>query len=55
MTEKDVLETNDILNETVDVTADEKVVGTTTLNEGIEEVSEVEKIKSELDEQKDKY
>jgi len=55
MTEKDVLETNDISNETIDINTDENVSGTTILNEQVEEVSEFEKIKAELDEQKDKY
>lgn len=55
MTEKEVLETADISNEELDINTDENVAGTNNLNEQIVEENELEKIKAELVEQKDKY
>ena len=39
----------------VDLNADENVAGTTHLNEAVEEASEIEKLRAELEEEKKKY
>ena len=55
MQEKEILEKNDNITETVDINTDENAAGSTHLNEQVAEESEVEKLRSELQEQKDKY
>ena len=46
---------NSELNETATINADENAAGTTYLNEPVAEESEMEQLKNELQEQKDKY
>ena len=57
MSEKDMndQETNIDNNGSIDINADENQHGTTHLNEPVEEESELEKIKAELAEEKDKF
>lgn len=55
MEEKEILEKNDNITETLDINADENAAGSTHLNEQVVEESEVEKLTLELQEQKDKY
>ena len=54
MTEKDVLETAEVNNDTVGMN-ENATTGATELNEQPQEVSELDKAKAEIDEQKDKY
>ncbi len=55
MQEKEILEKNDNITDTVEINTDENAAGTLDLNEQVTEVSEVEKLNIELQEQKDKY
>jgi molecular chaperone GrpE len=55
MEDKEILEKNDTVNETIDINADENAAGSTHLNEQVETESELEKLTAELQEQKDKY
>lgn len=55
MQEKEILEKNDNITETVEINTDENAAAASDLNEQVTEVSEVEKLTNELQEQKDKY
>jgi molecular chaperone GrpE len=55
MEEKEMPQTDGQLTETLDINSDENIPGTSHLNESLEENGEVEKLKAELQEQKDKY
>jgi molecular chaperone GrpE len=46
---------NNAADSQMDINADENAAGTTHLNDAVAEESEMEKLQSELDEQKDKY
>ncbi len=55
---KDLNETNTdnvAVEQQMDINADENAAGTTHLNEAVAEEDEMEKLQTELDEQKDKY
>lgn len=49
------LQQNDIVDSNVNITTDENAAGSSLLNEPVAEENEVEKLQSELKEQKDKY
>jgi molecular chaperone GrpE len=55
MEEKEMPQTDGQSMETLDINSDENIPGTSHLNESLEENGEVEKLKAELQEQKDKY
>ncbi len=55
MEEKEILESTDNVTNDMDINADENAAGSTHLNEPVSEESEVEKLKNEIQEQKDKY
>ncbi|MFY7898676.1 MAG: nucleotide exchange factor GrpE [Chitinophagaceae bacterium] len=55
MEEKEILESTDNVTNEMDINADENAAGSTHLNEPVSEESEVEKLKNEIQEQKDKY
>lgn len=58
MTEKDTKEQETILPENsggMDINTDESMSGTSHLNEPVAEETELEKLKAELEESKDKY
>ena len=55
MEEKEILEKNDNITETVDNAADENAANSGNVTEQTPEVNEVEKLTNELNEQKDKY
>jgi molecular chaperone GrpE len=55
MEEKDLKEVNDILDQAMDINADENAAGSTHLNEPVAEENEMEKLQLALQEQKDKY
>ena len=55
MEDKEILEKNDTINDTIDINTDENAAGSTHLNEEVAEESELEKLTAELSEQKDKY
>jgi len=55
MEEKEILESTDNVTNDMDINADENAAESTHLNEPVSEESEVEKLKNEIQEQKDKY
>jgi molecular chaperone GrpE len=55
MEEKDEKNTGFALPNDIDINTDENLAGTTHLNEAVAEESEIEQLKAELEEQKDKY
>jgi molecular chaperone GrpE len=55
MEEKETQQADGQATETLDINSDENIPGTSHLNESLEENGEVEKLKAELQEQKDKY
>ena len=55
MEDKEILEKNNVADASFDVNTDENAAGTSHLNEEVAEESELEKLKTGLDEQKDKY
>ncbi len=55
MEDKEILEKNDTINDTIDINTDENAAGSTHLNQEVAEESELEKLTAELSEQKDKY
>jgi len=55
MEDKEILEKNDTINDTIDINTDENAAGSSNLTEPLAEESELEKLQLELQEQKDKY
>jgi molecular chaperone GrpE len=55
MEEKDTLQSDNQAMDGIDINSDENLPGTSHLNDNIDEDSEMEKLKTELQEQKDKY
>lgn len=55
MAEKDTKDVNGSVSEGIDINADENISGTSHLNEPMGEDSELEKVRAELAESKDKY
>ncbi|MBC7721503.1 MAG: nucleotide exchange factor GrpE [Pedobacter sp.] len=55
MEENDTTTQNGTFNDTFNINADESAAGSTHLNEPVEEENQLEKLQSEIDEQKDKY
>jgi len=53
--EKEIVDQTDNIDNTFNINADENAAGSTHLNEKVEEENELEKLRSELAEQKDKY
>jgi molecular chaperone GrpE len=55
MEEKNVKISGEEESNTVDINADENMAGTNHLNEAVDEETQMEKLRAELEEQKDKY